>query len=133
MRKSWSLPSEQEFSFTDLDWLQCLLDSCSVTTRDRTLLLFWRAWFLWEDCVHGKGSASVCVSADFIRRYEQEILHASDPDTDCTGKISLFNAGPRRQQRIPRESVSWSPPPSGYRKVNTDASFVGTRGLHVRG
>lgn len=101
------------------------MDTCNnEITRDRILLLFWRAWYLREDCIHGDGKALVSVSADFLQRYEIEIMQAAGPEPDAAGKISLFPEVSCKVGRSSNESQPWIPPPAGSWKIHTDASFL---------
>ena len=43
MRKHWNLPKEQVFWHTGVDWLQVLLNRCDADSRNKILLLLWRA------------------------------------------------------------------------------------------
>ena len=57
-------------------------------TRDRILLVFWRALFIREDCVHGDGKDLVSMSVDFQQRYEMEFPAAL--------RMRFFAGTPRR-------------------------------------
>jgi hypothetical protein len=37
------------------------------------MLILWRAWFLREDIVHGKGKATVKDSVFFLKNYNQNL------------------------------------------------------------
>lgn len=84
MRKSWNLPAEEKFKYTGKDWLQLLLDTCTVDVRQKILLLLWRAWWLREDCVHSKGRATIGASVQFLTKYYDELgvagMSNKDPD-----------------------------------------------------
>ena len=110
IRKVWKFPSERAFAYAGPNWLQCLLGTCDVRTRDRILLMFWRAWFLCEDCVHVDGKALVSVSVDILHRYEMEIMLALGPEPDDAGKVSLFPALPSGRAHTSNEILRWTPP-----------------------
>jgi hypothetical protein len=78
MRAHWRLPKEKDFWYTGEDWLQGLLNACSDDERNKTLLLLWRAWYLRDDIVHGKGKESIVRSVSFLLRYEQEVYKSKD-------------------------------------------------------
>jgi hypothetical protein len=68
LRNYWGLPAECLFQNADPDWLLTLLGKLSEETA-KTLLLFWRAWFLQNDVMHGKGTATVKGSVEFLTSY----------------------------------------------------------------
>lgn len=86
MRDLWSLPDEKSFWYTGDDWLQVLLDPCTEEMRAKILLLLWRAWYLRDDCVHGKGKESIMGSVQFLHRYQEELTEAEQLNISDKGK-----------------------------------------------
>lgn len=142
MRAVWDLPAEDQFRNTGEDWLQHLLDPCSMESRVKTLLLLWRCWFLRDDCIHGSGKELIGRSVDFLTQYVAE-LEGSDSELmeHVEGKQAHQHAIPPPPECVPytastarsmdqggdSESVlfsRWRPPTMGTVKVNTDASFL---------
>jgi hypothetical protein len=66
MRKHWLLPDEAQFRYTGPDWLILLLDLVDKETGARILFLFWRAWYLRNDIIHGKGAAPIIGSGNSL-------------------------------------------------------------------
>jgi hypothetical protein len=57
LRKVWNLPEEEQFRFSGP--FMHMLYSVDDESRDRIMLLFWRAWHLRNDVLHGKGNATI--------------------------------------------------------------------------
>jgi hypothetical protein len=68
LRKYWDLPDELQFQKKGPEWLLLLLNSAEKKVAVKIRLLFWRAWFLRNDVVHGKGTSSAKGSASFLFR-----------------------------------------------------------------
>jgi hypothetical protein len=51
------------------DWLLLLLDSVNREMGAYILLMFWRAWFLRNDVMHGKGNVSIGASVGYLTAY----------------------------------------------------------------
>jgi hypothetical protein len=95
VRGSWPLPDESQFQNNGPDWLLVLLSNVDRTTRTRILLLFWRAWYLRNDVIHGRGTGSVVGSANFIVSYAESLQVGGRrmcPDPDMKGKGKLVEA-----------------------------------------
>jgi hypothetical protein len=69
MRKHWTLSGEHQFQKVGPDWLLMLPSVLDKETKEKTLLLLWRAWFLMNDIMHGDGSATVPGSTEFLKSY----------------------------------------------------------------
>jgi hypothetical protein len=66
LRVVWALPKVEDFRCTGPDWLLLLLDRADDTTRAQVLLLFWWAWHLRNNVMHGDGVCTVTGSAKFL-------------------------------------------------------------------
>jgi hypothetical protein len=73
LRGSWPLPDEEQFQCRGPDWLIQLLNSVSKEVGAHNLLMFWRAWYLRNDVVHGKGTTSIVVLAIFLISYAESL------------------------------------------------------------
>jgi hypothetical protein len=73
MRKYWNISKEEWFAKTGPDWLLVLLNNLNKNVRAQVMLILWRAWFLREDIVHGKGKATVKDSVFFLKNYNQNL------------------------------------------------------------
>jgi hypothetical protein len=89
MRSIWLLPGEEQFRHSGPDWLLLLLSSVSKDMGDRLLLLFWRAWHLRNDLVHGDGQGSIIGSSKFLESYYESLnraIHDPQDVADDKGK-----------------------------------------------
>ncbi|KAM0862719.1 hypothetical protein ACQ4PT_045084 [Festuca glaucescens] len=127
MRKVWKLPDEESFRFTGLDWLQILLGKVDEDMKAKTLMVLWRAWHLRNDIIHEQGRESIAQSVAFLQSYSIEQSPRLTPSLDVKGKSPMFaEEGQPTQAPVPQAKNSWSAPPEGWIKVNTDASFSGS-------
>jgi hypothetical protein len=126
MRKIWNLPSEKEFHYTGKDWILLLLAKLNKKEQGQVLLLLWRAWFLRDDIIHEKGTATIKQSVDFLKSYAVEISLDQVPcfSPHDKGKMVLhLDQGPVQVGSV-KSSIGWTKPSSGCVKVNVDASFA---------
>lgn len=94
-------------------------------------MMLWRAWHLRNDIIHGKGEESVQSSVRFLISYREslQIAKAGSPESgDRKGKKKLFEDDRQKElrkqaSRSSTENAKWSPPPMGWVKINSDASF----------
>jgi hypothetical protein len=100
LRKHWLLPDEEKFAYTGPDWLVLLLNALDEETKDKVLLLFWRACHLRNDIIHGNGMGSIMGSACFLTSYNESLhvaCHGSQVGVDGKGKrpskFSWYSAG----------------------------------------
>ncbi|BAS93429.1 Os05g0331700 [Oryza sativa Japonica Group] len=107
IREFWALPPERKFAMTGPDWLLVLLDSLNSSDKARVLYLLWRAWFLRNDMIHGKGTATIAESVNFLVNYE---------------KVQTTN-----------QVDKWHALPEGSAKVNVDAGFIEDTGVSAAG
>ncbi|XP_073360706.1 uncharacterized protein [Aegilops tauschii subsp. strangulata] len=133
MREHWSLPKEKDFWYTGEDWLQGILNASSDDVRDKILLLLWRAWYLRDDIVHGRGKESISASVVFLLRYEQEVYKAKDKPELAMNTCGLHLFGDQQGKQPELRTNKWSPPPAGMAKLNTDAAFEPNTGLGTGG
>jgi hypothetical protein len=93
--------------------------------RARILLLHWRAWHLRNDCIHHDGKATIVESVSFLKAYLQEPYIQVCVHTDVKGKQALYPATTSSTSSAakPQSLESWSTPPAGWIKLNTDCSF----------
>jgi ribonuclease HI len=128
MRKSWEIPNERCFKFTGPNWLLILLDGLNSEKRGLLLMLLWICWHLKNDAVHEKGECTIKGSAIFLNRYINEM------NLNCKGGGSEKGKGPMVEEgnidsgrstsvTEPVQRRKWTPPPSGWLKINCDASF----------
>ena len=96
MRKIWDLPSELQFRYTGVDWLQNLLGTCNMEMRVKTLLLLRRCWFLRDDCIHSTGKELISRSVHFLEQYEEEL-------NIC---YMVFSSGPKDKQALGHTEVA---------------------------
>ena len=125
MRKEWRLPEEKEFWYTGTDWLQILLDKYDSEIRKKNLLLLWRAWYLRDDIMHHKGTASVAESVIFLSNYWYCLNGDINSAHDLKGKTPVA-AIPRAKSEASAHASNWTRAPVGGMKVNSDASFIAT-------
>jgi hypothetical protein len=84
LRNIWHLPEERRFSYTGPDWLLHLLASLDKDTRDKTMLILWRAWHHRHNIMHGNGSATVRESVEFLKSYAAIMEGSSRPPATGT-------------------------------------------------
>jgi hypothetical protein len=132
MRKLWCLPDEAHFQNAGANWLLLLLDSLQPEVRAHILLLFWCAWHLRNDVVHGDDSGSVMGSAKFLASHSDSLrLACQAPGSGVSdrGKGKVQEVCRRAQEEgaclnhgmepMPR----WTPPSEGWVRINTDAAY----------
>ncbi|GJN27634.1 hypothetical protein PR202_gb15674 [Eleusine coracana subsp. coracana] len=93
LRKEWILPEEEQFRDGGKDWLLILLDLVGENTGARILLMFWRAWHLQNDIIHGKGTSTVIGSARFLYSYGESLhIAMKNPQTnnDAKEKVKIY-------------------------------------------
>jgi hypothetical protein len=69
MRSVRLLSGEEQFWHSGSNWLVLLLSSVSKDMGARILLLFWRAWHLRNDLVHGDGLMAKAPLLDLARSW----------------------------------------------------------------
>jgi hypothetical protein len=134
LRRTWLLPVEEKFQHRGLDWLLLLLDSVEMGAY--ILLMFWRAWFLRNDIMHGKGNASIGASVGYLTAYAESLqVGESKPgrEVDAKGKAKVLGHHQSTDKPIASETsatkrVCWEPPPERWVKINSDAGFDETSG-----
>jgi hypothetical protein len=131
LRGSWMLPNEEQFRYSGADWLILLLNSVSKEVGMYILLMFWRAWFLRNDVMFGKGTASIIESANFLTAYAETLQvgkrgEPKEPDDKGKAKLNEGRLGHKasddRTEGDPKQE-DWKPPPQGWVKINTDAGY----------
>jgi hypothetical protein len=127
LRVVWALLKEEDFRCTRSDWLLLLLDKVDDATRARVLLLFWRAWSLRNNVMHGDGACMVMSFAKFLERLVDSMdqtARDSKGGGDDKGKRPISGEGRRCAARqVERPQQRWMSPATGWVKLNTDASF----------
>jgi hypothetical protein len=63
------LLNEDLLRYTGPDWLLLLLRELNEDQGSKVLMVFWRAWHLRNDIIHGKGQGSVGESVGFLVNY----------------------------------------------------------------
>jgi hypothetical protein len=98
---------------------------------------------LRNDIIHGKGTASIVVSAKYLISYMELLLIASRslqtrvPDKG-KGKVGTDGIRPWKKA-MPGNGIDqittqrWRPPPAGWVKINTDAAFCHSSGAASAG
>lgn len=51
----WFLPDEERLVYIGPNWLQVLLDGCSLQCRDLVKLVLWRVWTVHNNITHESG------------------------------------------------------------------------------
>jgi hypothetical protein len=126
IREFWALPPERKFAMTGPDWLLVLLDSLNSSDKARVLYLLWRAWFLRNDMIHGKGTATIAESVSFLVNYEKVQLPIRQQSDDIKGKGLMYDEPMEKlvQVQTTNQVDKWHAPPEGSAKVNVDAGFI---------
>lgn len=125
LRKDWVLPEEEWFNDSGPEWLLVPLNSVSKEIGGHILPMFWRAWHLRNNIIHGKGTGSVVGSARFLLSYSESLnLGSSTPKSAISteGKGKMFQEAGLQEKKT-HIKQKWEPPPPGWVKVNTDAGF----------
>ncbi|KAF8667903.1 hypothetical protein HU200_052531 [Digitaria exilis] len=130
MRQHWPLPDEVQLKYTGPDWLQLLLDSCSLLQQDLIKLVLWRAWTVHNNLTHQSGPTGILDSVQFLLSLQSaltEIQQRSANGSDKgKGHCSLSGNGGvlKKGKGVPNSAPRWEAPPEGWIKVNVDGSFV---------
>jgi hypothetical protein len=67
-------------------------------------MLFWQAWHLRNDVIHGDGKGSIVGSTKFLVSYWDSLsfaLHGPAPATDAKGKAVVVGTSKKRNPSIP--------------------------------
>lgn len=125
LREHWTLPDESLFSMTGPDWLLVLLDRLSSEKKAQVLYLLWRAWYIRNEVVHGKGNVPITDSVRFLINYDNLQLPARKHMEDIKGKGPMFQDPGQKEQtcQLNAEKEKWSCPPDGSAKLNVDAAY----------
>ncbi|XP_071678715.1 uncharacterized protein [Lolium perenne] len=103
------------------------LNQVDDTTKDKTLLLLWRAWHLRNDIVHNQGRETIASPVAFLQTYNSTQELSLNATEDLKGKAPLLTE-PIRFTHGTRESKNnskWPLTPTSWVKLNTNASFIG--------
>jgi ribonuclease HI len=111
---------------TGKDWLLLCLSNTDDQTRDRLLLLLWRAWHLRNDVIHQQGREPLAASVSFLLSYADRFQASSHLVEDIKGKAPMFVLPVASMMTEPGNQSTWMPPPANWIKLNTDGSFIGT-------
>ena len=134
MRKYWKLPSEENFRYSGPDWLMHLFRQCDSETRDRTLLLLWRAWHLRNDIIHNDGRATIEGSVAFLQTFTNQDPTSTSCSADRKGKGTWLPSNIGTECKAPAVvTTNWCKPPTDWIKLNTDASFQPADGSSTAG
>ena len=125
MRDIWELPTENVFRYTGYDWFIVLLSQLKPVMRYQSIFIFWRVWHLRNDLIFGKGKESVSASASFVGNYWASFAAChSMPPVDSKNKGKCPMDGLRWAPDNVGAKADWTPPPTGFLKINVDSSFV---------
>jgi ribonuclease HI len=89
----------------------------------RILLLLWRSWHLRNDVIHQKGKESIASSIAFLQAYHGDSTEQVPCHVDSKGKRSLAPTSSTRPE-VDVAPPSWTAPPVGWIKLNTDGSML---------
>jgi ribonuclease HI len=95
--------------------------------RANIMFLWWRAWHHRNNCIFGKGEASVAHLARFLENYYDSLKLIKNGllDNDKKGKKPMINMIQEVEPHKPEtKPVRWVQPAVGWIKVNVDASFL---------
>jgi hypothetical protein len=134
MEEVWPLPALESIKNSGPEWVLQALVQVPETTRMMMLMTWWRAWHVRNEVVHHKPAPPIEVSRRFLRSYVDSLLVIKqNPLADpAKGKSTICYVAKAKQGRqadlassstTPR--VSWTRPPPGWSKLNTDASWTG--------
>lgn len=104
LRNVWSLPDESCFRDTGLDWFLGLLSSCNGETRDKVILLLWRAWHLRNDIIYHKGVARIAESVSFLKNYWECLNSENKSEIDAKGKRPIHDMSLEASKKPTRNS-----------------------------
>jgi hypothetical protein len=91
LRKHWVLPGEDQIGLLRRGRLVVsMLSRLDTEMKAKVLMLFWRAWHLRNDMIHGDGRGSVVGSALFLVSYIESLLLA---ETDVQGDFGNKGKG----------------------------------------
>jgi hypothetical protein len=103
LRQYWRLPDEEQLCWNGPHWLLLLLNSVDAEVKAYILLLFWRAWHLRNDVMHGDGKATILGSSKFLTTPSQTAnkrprsiskKEKRRSSVTCQRFLSLRNRGP---------------------------------------
>jgi hypothetical protein len=112
--------------YTCKDWVLVLLDSLNEDMKAKVMFLWWRAWHHRNDCIFGKGDASISHSAVFVKNYHDsvELIKNGGAEVDRKGKKPVMYTTAAQKKTVKEDQLgSWEKPDVGWTKVNVDASF----------
>jgi hypothetical protein len=129
MREYWKLPDEKLFRYSGKDWLQVLLQLSDQRSREKILLLLWRAGHLRNDVIHANGSETIYSSMSFLQSYLATACSTSSyqncsSDNDDIRKLVGGSAGSLCNLQM----TNWRRPNPGWIKINSDTSFISSSG-----
>jgi hypothetical protein len=114
MRSGWLLPNEYEFRYTGPDWLLLLLSRVDDDVGAHILLIFWQAWHLRNNVIHGDGLSTVTRSAKFLLHLWDSLGVAADKEEESEkgkGKRPLHDRRPMKfKKKDSSETHKWEPP-----------------------
>ncbi|PNT72160.1 hypothetical protein BRADI_2g40510v3 [Brachypodium distachyon] len=101
------------------------LGHMSAMQREAMLLIWWRAWHLWNDQVFKKGDATIKDSVLFLLGFREshDQLATGTPCLSSKGKETLLTAPAVATPAVVKPTVIWTPPPAGWLKLNVHAAF----------
>jgi hypothetical protein len=134
MEEVWPLPPLESIKNSGQEWIIQALVQVPETTRMMMLMTWWRAWHVRNEVVHHKPAPPIEASRRFLRSYVDSLLVIKqNPMADpVKGKTTICYVSKAKQGRqADRVSSSkttlesWSSPPQGWSKLNTDAAWIG--------
>jgi hypothetical protein len=135
LRNHWCLPDECYAQWTGPDWLLTLMSMLSQDQVTKTLLLLWRAWFLRNDAIHGKGTTTVNALVEFLTSYAATLniaTQAERGDPSDKGKNIIHERVIAHRSKSGKKKKAdtsrWCAPLAGWVKLNADAGFRSTNG-----
>ncbi|KAM0836658.1 hypothetical protein ACQ4PT_062166 [Festuca glaucescens] len=131
MEEVWTLPSLDDVTCSDPEWLLHMLDQKPEVERTMILMTQWRIWYARNEVVHHKPMPSIESPKRFLCSYLDSLLIIKqDPGADPVKGKSVVSYGRRvkekgkqREAACVQQPQTWTMPVRGKVKLNVDGSF----------
>nr|TKW32817.1 hypothetical protein SEVIR_2G192400v2 [Setaria viridis] len=136
MRVHWPMPDEEQFAYSEPDWLLLLLDRCTVEQRDMVKLVLWRACTSHNNIIHPSGSFHIEGLVHHLLNTKETTMKTKMQEmsqlVSRKGKEVLIELGAKKVARVlnetEKEQSAWVSPRAEWTKINVDGSFVDKTG-----